>query len=111
MVDMQGRLIGKRFQAEFFARRRHRRDAWLQLPAGRRHRHGAGARLRRRRAGSKGYGDFVHEARPRHAAPEMPWLEGTALVSATCQDHHHHEPAAQPARHAQTQLARLDRGG
>ena len=43
--DMQGRMIGKRFQAEYFLEGADRRDAWLRLPAGRRHRHGAGPRL------------------------------------------------------------------
>ncbi len=43
-------------------RRRDRRDAWLRLPAGQRHRHGAGARLRGGQLG-QGLWRLRHEAR------------------------------------------------
>ena len=44
-VDMQGRLMGKRFQAEFFLAGAHRGDPQLQLPARHRPRDGDGAGL------------------------------------------------------------------
>ena len=68
MVDMQGRLIGKRFQAEFFCRRRTRGNPRLRLSARRRHRHGAGAGLRGGELG-QGLWRFRHEARHDDAAP------------------------------------------
>jgi glutamine synthetase len=45
-ADMQGRLIGKRFQAEFLSG-----DARLRLSPGQRYRYGARARLCRRQLG------------------------------------------------------------
>ncbi len=62
IVDMQGRLIGKRFLRFVFCGIRLRRNAWLQLSARQRHRHGACARL----SGSllvEGLWRFRHEAR------------------------------------------------
>ena len=100
MVDMQGRLIGKRFQAEYFRRRRatRRRTAattcWPTTSTWSR------CRATRRRAGSKGYGDFV--LKPDMATlRRVPWLEGTALVLCDVLDHHHHDVPHSPARHAE----------
>ena len=84
-IDMQGRLMGKRFQAEFFLRAATR-DPQLQLPARHRPRDGDGAGLQGDELG-RGLWRLHDEARPRHAAP-VPWLPGTALVLADVLDHH-----------------------
>jgi glutamine synthetase len=88
-TDMQGRLIGKRFLAKFFAESAHDET------------HGCNYLLANdidmepvpgyaAASWNKGYGDFV--MRPdlstlRH----VPWLEKTALVLCDVEDHHHHE--------------------
>ena len=103
--DMQGRLIGKRFQAEYLPRRRLRGDAWLRLSAGQRHRYGAGAGLRRRQLG-EGLRRLRHEARPGDAAAHSV-AAGTALVLCDILDHHSHEALAHaPARHAAASRSR-----
>ena len=78
MVDMQGRLIGKRFQAEYFVDGAHEET------------HGCNYLLAddidmepvpgyKAASWDKGYGDFV--LKPDMATlRRMPWLEGTALV-------------------------------
>ena len=96
-VDMQGRLIGKRFQAEFFVQSAHEEthgcdyllanDIEMEPVPGY-----AVANW------EKGYGDFV--MKPDLATLcRTPWLEGTALVLCDVLDHHHHDLVAQPARH------------
>src|ERR1051325_11224737 len=89
MVDMQGRLVGKRFQAEYFVGGAHEET------------HGCNHLLANdidmepvpgyaAASWDKGYGDFVMKpdmATLRH----VPWLEGTALVLCDVLDHHHHE--------------------
>jgi hypothetical protein len=45
IVDMQGRLMGKRFHASELHRERPRGNPLLQLPAGDRHRNGNAGRL------------------------------------------------------------------
>jgi len=88
--DMQGRLMGKRLQAEFFLETAHDET------------HGCDYLLAddidmepvpgyEAANWAKGYGDFVLK-------PELTtlmkatWLEGTALVLCDLSDHHHHEP-------------------
>ena len=88
--DMQGRLVGKRFQAQFFADSAHDET------------HGCDYLLANdidmepvpgyeASSWQRGYGDFVMK-------PDMstlrvtPWLPGTALVLCDLVDHHHHEP-------------------
>jgi len=88
-VDMQGRLIGKRFHAQYF------------LESGHEETHGCNYLLAndidmepvpgyKAASWSKGYGDFVMKpdlATMRHT----PWLEKTALVLCDIMDHHTHE--------------------
>jgi glutamine synthetase len=104
-VDMQGRLIGKRFQAEFFVASAHAEthgcdyllanDIDMEPVPGY-----AAANW------EKGYGDFVMK-------PDMttlcrtPWLEATALVLCDVLDHHHHELSHSPRAILKKQLARL----
>ena len=97
--DMQGRLVGKRFQAEYLPRRRLRGNPRLRLSARQRHRHGAGAGLRRRQLG-KGLRRLRHEARPGDA-PAHPVAAGDRAGPLR----HPRPPSsragrAQPARHA-----------
>jgi glutamine synthetase len=105
--DMQGRLIGKRFQAEFFL------DGAIEET------HGCNYLLAddidmepvpgyAAASWNQGYGDFV--MRPDLATlMQCTWLEGTALVLADLVDHHHHEPIAHAPRSIlKRQLARLE---
>jgi len=97
MVDMQGRLMGKRFHVQNFLDSSHDEthccnyllatDLEMATPDGY-----ASTSWR------AGYGDYVMK-------PDLttlrivPWLEGTALVLCDVLDHHHHEPVAHsPAR-------------
>ena len=97
MVDMQGRLVGKRFQVEFFIDSGHEEthccnylladDIDMEPVPG----YAAAS-------WSKGYGDFV--LKPDMATlRRVPWLECTALVLCDVLDHHHrrdlpHSPRA-----------------
>ena len=95
-VDMQGRLIGKRFLAKYFVE-----SAYDET-------HGCNYLLAndidmepvpgyKAASWSKGYGDFVMKpdlATIRH----MPWLEKTALVLCDILDHHTHEDLAHSPR-------------
>ena len=99
MVDMQGRLIGKRFQAEYFVDGAHEEthgcDYLLANDIDMEPVPGYAAA-----SWDKGYGDFV--LKPDLATlRRVPWLEGTALVLCDVLDHHHHDVPHSPARHAQ----------
>jgi glutamine synthetase len=105
MVDMQGRLIGKRFQAQYFVDGAHEET------------HGCNYLLAndidmepvpgyQAASWDKGYGDFV--MRPDMSTlRHVPWLEGTALVLCDVLDHHHHELAHSPRAMLKAQVARL----
>ena len=80
MVDMQGRLVGKRFQAEYFIdgghQETHACDYLLANDIDMEPVPGYAAA-----SWDKGYGDFV--LKPDLATlRRVPWLEGTALVLA-----------------------------
>ncbi|HWT29633.1 MAG TPA: glutamine synthetase, partial [Propylenella sp.] len=105
MVDMQGRLIGKRFQAEYFIASAHdethgcdyllANDIDMETVPGY-----AAANWER------GYGDFV--MKPDMATlRRLPWLEATALVLCDVLDHHHHDLAHSPRAILKRQVARL----
>lgn len=109
MTDMQGRLIGKRFQAEFFVAGAHEEthacdylladDIDMEPVPGY-----AAANW------AKGYGDFV--LKPDMATlRRIPWLEGTALVLADVLDHHHHGVPHSPRQILRRQVARLEKLG
>ena len=94
--DMQGRLIGKRFQAEFFLEgaidETHGCDYLLANDIDMEPVPGYEAAN-----WGKGYGDFV--MKPDLATlMKATWLEGTAIVLADLVDHHHHEPDPALAR-------------
>jgi glutamine synthetase len=88
--DMQGRLIGKRFHAQFFVDGAHEET------------HGCDYLLANdidmepvpgyeASSWERGYGDFVMKP-DLSTLRRVPWLPGTALVLCDLEDHHHHEP-------------------
>jgi glutamine synthetase len=108
--DMQGRLIGKRFQAEFFLEgaidETHGCNYLLADDIDMEPVPGYAAA-----SWDKGYGDFV--MKPDLATlMKCTWLEGTALVLADVVDHHHHEPVSHSPRAVlKAQLKRLEAMG
>ncbi|TPW30291.1 glutamine synthetase family protein [Pararhizobium mangrovi] len=106
LVDMQGRLMGKRFHAEHFVE-----SAWeethccnyllatdleMATPDG----YAA-------TSWQEGYGDYVMKPDLDTLRP-LPWLEGTALVLCDVLDHHTHEEIAHsPRAMLKRQLKRL----
>ncbi len=105
MVDMQGRLVGKRFEAGYFVDGAHAEthacDYLLANDIDMEPVPGYAAA-----SWDKGYGDFV--LKPDLASlRRTPWLEGTALVLADVLDHHHHEVAHSPRAMLKRQAARL----
>jgi glutamine synthetase len=105
-VDMQGRLIGKRFHADFFCGGAHEEthacDYLLANDIDMEPVPGYEAS-----SWAKGYGDFI--LKPDLATlRRIPWLEGTALVLADVLDHHHHDVPHSPRAILKKQLARLE---
>lgn len=104
--DMQGRLIGKRFQAEFFLggayEETHGCDYLLADDIDMEPVPGYAVA-----SWERGYGDFV--MKPDLATlRRIPWLPATALVLCDVLDHHHHEPLAHsPRAILRKQIARL----
>lgn len=105
--DMQGRLIGKRFQAEFFLEgaleETHGCDYLLANDIDMEPVPGYAAA-----SWDKGYGDFV-------MVPDLStlmkaaWLEGTAIVLCDLVDHHHRDPLPHsPRAILKEQIARLE---
>jgi len=106
MVDMQGRLIGKRFQGEFFVDTAEdethgcnyllANDIDMEPVPGY-----AAANW------AAGYGDFA--LKPDLSTLRLlPWLEGTAMVLCDVLDHHYHKPVPHSPRSIlQSQVARL----
>ncbi len=107
MVDLQGRLIGKRFHAKFFA------DGGYEETHGCNYLLGVDIEMEpvpgyKATSWEKGYGDFVLK-------PDMktlrrtPWLPGTALVLCDVLDHHTHEDVPHsPRAILKAQLKRLE---
>jgi glutamine synthetase len=109
ICDMQGRLIGKRFLASFFAE-----SAYDET-------HGCNYLLAndidmepvpgyQAASWNKGYGDFVMKT-DMTTLRRVPWLEKTALVLADVQDHHHHDLPHSPRGILRKQVARLKERG
>jgi glutamine synthetase len=110
MVDLQGRLIGKRFHAEFFV------NGGYEETHGCNYLLGVDIEMEpvpgyKATSWEKGYGDFVLK-------PDMktlrrtPWLEKTALVLCDVLDHHTHEDVPHsPRAILKKQIARLDAMG
>lgn len=109
-IDMQGRLMGKRFQAEFFVE-----SAWKET-------HSCNYLLAtdmemetvsgyKATSWEKGYGDYT--MKPDLATlRKIPWLEGTALVLCDVLDHHTHEEVPHsPRAILKKQMKRLEEMG
>ncbi|MBJ3778638.1 glutamine synthetase family protein [Acuticoccus mangrovi] len=108
-VDMQGRLMGKRFTAPFFLASAHAEshscnylqatDLEMYTVEG-----------YRSASWEKGYGDYI--MKPDLSTLRLtPWLDGTALVLADVLDHHHRPVAHSPRAMLQAQIARLAEHG
>lgn len=106
-VDMQGRLIGKRFQAEFFLagafNETHACDYLLANDIDMEPVPGYQAA-----SWEKGYGDFVMKP-DLSTITRTPWLEGTAVVLCDVLDHHHHDVPHSPRQILKAQVARLEK--
>ena len=109
-VDMQGRLMGKRFHVVNFIESAHEEthccnyllatDLEMATPDGY-----ASASWQR------GYGDYVMKPDLTTLRP-VPWLEGTAMVLCDLLDHHTHAPVPQSPRQVlKAQIARLGEHG
>ncbi len=96
IVDLYGRLIGKRFQAEFF------------IKSGYDETHGCDYLLANDidmepvpgyavSSWERGYGDFVMKP-DLETLCTIPWLDSTALVLCDVLDHHHRQPLAHSPR-------------
>ncbi|MBV8565773.1 MAG: glutamine synthetase [Methylobacteriaceae bacterium] len=109
MTDMFGRLVGKRFQAQFFMEGAHEEthacdyllanDIDMEPVPGY-----AAANW------ARGYGDYVLKP-DLSTMRRIPWLPATALVLADVLDHHHEEVPHSPRAILKGQLARLDQLG
>ena len=104
--DMQGRLIGKRFQAGFFLdgayEETHGCDYLLADDIDMEPVPGYAVA-----SWEKGYGDFVMKP-DLSTLRRIPWLPATALVLCDVLDHHHHEPLAHsPRAILRKQIARI----
>ena len=109
-VDMQGRLMGKRFQADFF------------LESGVDETHCCNYLLAtdlemytvdgyKSTSWEAGYGDYAMKP-DLDTLRRIPWLEGTALVLCDVLDHHTHEPVPHsPRAILKKQIARLEAMG
>jgi glutamine synthetase len=104
-VDMQGRLMGKRFHVSNFLESAHEEthccnyllatDIEMATPDG----YAA-------TSWEKGYGDYVMKPDLSTLRP-VPWLEGTAMVLCDLIDHHTHEPVPHsPRQMLKTQIER-----
>ena len=110
ITDMQGRLMGKRFQAEFFVD-----SAWEET-------HCCNYLVATdlemytvdgysATSWSAGYGDYIMKP-DLSTLRELPWLEGTALVLCDLLDHHTHALVPHAPRSVlKQQLARLEAMG
>lgn len=107
LVDMQGRLMGKRFHAANFVQTSYNEthccdyllatDLEMATPDG----YAA-------TSWKSGYGDYVMKP-DLETIRLVPWLEGTAMVLCDVLDHHTHEPVPHSPRAVlKKQIARLD---
>jgi glutamine synthetase len=107
MVDMQGRLIGKRFHAQYFA------DSGHEETHGCNYLLGVDIEMEpvpgyKATSWELGYGDFVLKP-DMGTLRRIPWLPGTALVLCDVLDHHTHEDVPHsPRAMLKKQLRRLE---
>ena len=108
-IDMQGRLMGKRFHAAFFIdggwQETHCCNYLLTVDMEMTKVQGYASS-----SWQTGYGDYV--LKPDLATlRRIPWLEGTALVLGDTLDHHGHEVPHSPRAILKKQVARADAMG
>lgn len=107
IIDMQGRLMGKRFHAEAFLEMAEGEthccnyllatDLEMATPDG-----------YASTSWAAGYGDYIMKPDLSTLRP-VPWLEGTALVLCDVLDHHDHTPIAfSPREVLKRQIARAE---
>ncbi|MDE2383119.1 MAG: glutamine synthetase [Alphaproteobacteria bacterium] len=107
LVDMQGRLIGKRFHAAYFA------EGGYEETHGCNYLLGVDIEMEpvpgyKATSWEKGYGDFVLKP-DLSTMRKTPWLPGTALVICDVLDHHTHQDTPHsPRAMLKKQLKRLD---
>ncbi len=110
LVDMQGRLMGKRFHAKHFVNGAYKEthccnyllatDLEMATPEG-----------YASTGWETGYGDYVMQPDLDTLRP-VPWLEGTVMILCDVLDHHTHEPVPHSPRAVlKKQLARLEKMG
>ena len=104
-IDMQGRLVGKRFHAAFFINGGHEEthccDYLLTVDMEMNTVQGY-----KSSSWQTGYGDYVMKPDLATLRP-LPWLPGTALCLADMLDHHtHQEVALSPRAILKRQIAR-----
>lgn len=110
LVDMQGRLMGKRFHAEFFLESGHREthscnyllatDMEMETVPG-----------YASTSWAAGYGDYTMKP-DLSTLCRIPWLEGTALVLCDVLDHHGHDDVPHsPRAILKKQVKRLEAMG
>ena len=110
LVDMQGRLMGKRFHAHNFIEHSFEEthccnyllatDLEMETPDG-----------YASTSWQSGYGDYVMKP-DLGTIRMMPWLEGTAMVLCDILDHHTHEEVSHTPRTVlKRQIARLEKLG
>jgi len=103
-IDMQGRLVGKRFEAHFFVSGGHQEthscnyllavDMEMNTVQG-----------YKSSNWQSGYGDYVMKPDLSTMRP-LPWLPGTVLVLADLLDHHHHPVPHAPRNILKAQVER-----
>ena len=109
-VDMQGRLMGKRFQAEYFVESAYKEthscnyllatDIEMETISG-----------YKATSWEQGYGDYTMKP-DLSTLRKLPWLEGTALVLCDVLDHHTHEEVPHsPRAILKAQVKRLEAMG
>lgn len=110
LVDMQGRLMGKRFHAQHFIDTAWEEthccnyllatDLEMATPDG-----------YQATSWKKGYGDYVMKPILSTLRP-VPWLEGTVMILCDVLDHHSHSPVSHsPRAILQAQIDRLQEMG
>lgn len=109
LVDMQGRLMGKRFHAAFFLESGHREthscnyllatDMEMETVPG-----------YSSTSWAAGYGDYTLKP-DLSTLCKLPWLDGTALVLCDVLDHHGHEVPHSPRAVLKKQMKRLEAMG
>jgi glutamine synthetase len=110
LVDMQGRLMGKRFQAEYFVESAYEEthscnyllatDIEMETVSG-----------YKSSSWEQGYGDYTMKP-DLTTLRKLPWLEGTALVLCDVYDHHTHaEVPHSPRAILKKQVKRLEEMG